>query len=119
MSGDRFHGRVSQAVNEIPWDVSRTLIERELLHYDLLQALDEVGLLNNLIFHGGTALRLCHGNPRLSEDLDFCTTSRLTEDTTLAVSPAIVHHLKSRYDLEVRCKPPKLRKAQEGINVLR
>ena len=49
----------------------RTIVEKELLHYELLHALDRGGWLNGLAFQGGTALRLCHGAPRLSEDLDF------------------------------------------------
>ena len=50
----------------------RAVIEKELLHYDLLFALDKYDLLDKLTFQGGTSLRLCYGAPRLSEDLDFC-----------------------------------------------
>lgn len=49
----------------------RAVVEKELLHYDLLFVLDRGGLLDNLTFQGGTALRLCYGSSRLSEDLDF------------------------------------------------
>jgi len=49
----------------------RPVIEKELLHCDILFGLDRAGLLDELTFQGGTALRLCYGSPRFSEDLDF------------------------------------------------
>ena len=39
----------------------RPVIEKELLHYDLLFCLDQEGILDQLTFQGGTSLRLCHG----------------------------------------------------------
>lgn len=48
-----------------------SVIERELLHYEIPQALEAKGLLEMLVFQGGTCLRLCHGADRYSEDLDF------------------------------------------------
>jgi hypothetical protein len=44
---------------------------REYLHHVLLRQLFERDLLNKLVFHGGTALRIVHDLPRFSEDLDF------------------------------------------------
>ena len=44
---------------------------KELLQYDILAAMQRAGFLDRLVFHGGTALRLCYGAVRLSEDLDF------------------------------------------------
>ena len=49
----------------------RTVIEKEILHYDILRAMSGAGSLKNLTFMGGTCLRDCHGSPRLSEDLSF------------------------------------------------
>jgi predicted nucleotidyltransferase component of viral defense system len=49
----------------------RPVIEKELLHYDILFSLDKEGLLDILTFQGGTSLRLCYGAPRFSEHLDF------------------------------------------------
>lgn len=49
----------------------RQVVEKELLHYEVFQALDGEGLLKGLVFQGGTALRLCRGSDRYSEDLDF------------------------------------------------
>ena len=47
------------------------IIEKELLHYELLHVLHRGGWLDTLVFQGGTSLRLIHGSPRLSEDLNF------------------------------------------------
>ncbi len=47
------------------------IVEKELLHYELLHVLNRGGWLDGLTFQGGPALRLCYGASRLSEDLDF------------------------------------------------
>lgn len=44
---------------------------REFLQHIVLRQLFERGLLDELVFHGGTALRIVHDLPRFSEDLDF------------------------------------------------
>ena len=47
------------------------VIEKELLHYEVLSALKESQVLDRTTFQGGTCLRLCYGGERFSEDLDF------------------------------------------------
>ena len=49
----------------------KVIVEKELLHYELLHVLNHGGWLDGLTFQGGTALRLCYGASRLSEDLEF------------------------------------------------
>src|SRR4051812_21744354 len=44
---------------------------KEAIHLHLLSALSEAGILRHVIFQGGTALHLCYGGERYSEDLDF------------------------------------------------
>jgi hypothetical protein len=44
---------------------------REFLQHLLLRQLFERDILERLVFHGGTALRILHDLPRFSEDLDF------------------------------------------------
>lgn len=51
----------------------RTAVEKELFHQDILRILRESGVIDNLVFMGGTCLRLCYDSSRLSEDLDFST----------------------------------------------
>lgn len=53
--------------------VARNLV-REYLQHVILRAAFERDLLEHLVFHGGTALRILHDLPRFSEDLDFHTT---------------------------------------------
>mgnify|MGYP007070116234 CR=1 FL=1 len=45
------------------------VIEKELIHYDVLFALEKLGLLERLVFHGGTCLRLCYGAQLMSHVL--------------------------------------------------
>jgi predicted nucleotidyltransferase component of viral defense system len=47
------------------------VIEKEILHHDIMHVLVEQGVLQQLTFIGGTSLRLCYNSSRLSEDLDF------------------------------------------------
>lgn len=49
----------------------RPVVEKELLHVEILTAMNAAGHLRHLAFKGDTCLRLCHGAVRFSEDLDF------------------------------------------------
>jgi hypothetical protein len=66
-----FEKLVDMAMDNPALTAMRPVVEKELLHYEIFQALDGEGLLKDLVFQGGTALRLCHGSDRFSEDLDF------------------------------------------------
>jgi predicted nucleotidyltransferase component of viral defense system len=44
---------------------------KEAIHLHLLSAMSDAGILRHAVFQGGTALRLCYGGDRYSEDLDF------------------------------------------------
>jgi predicted nucleotidyltransferase component of viral defense system len=54
----------------ISGEMEQNLI-KEAIHLHLLSALSEAGVLRHVVFQGGTALRLCYGGERYSEDLDF------------------------------------------------
>lgn len=84
----------------------RPVIEKELLHYDILFALDDAGLLDNLTFQGGTALRLCYGSKRFSEDLDFAGGSEFKTSDMASIKTCIEQYLSKRYQLEVMVKEP-------------
>ncbi|WP_422138569.1 nucleotidyl transferase AbiEii/AbiGii toxin family protein [Endozoicomonas sp. ALC020] len=47
------------------------VIEKEILHHDIVHVLVKQGAMQSLTFIGGTSLRMCHNSSRLSEDLDF------------------------------------------------
>ena len=72
-------------------DAKRAL-ESELLSMAVFDVIHRFALLpDDAVFIGGTALRLCHGSPRFSEDLDFHTPRLAPRDLdreTLAVEAA-------------------------------
>jgi predicted nucleotidyltransferase component of viral defense system len=56
--------------NGISGEMEQNLI-KETIHLHLLSALSDASVLRHVVFQGGTALRLCYGGERYSEDLDF------------------------------------------------
>lgn len=82
------------------------VVVKELIHYEILWSLDQAGLLRRLTFHGGTALRLCYGGSRLSEDLDFTGGPRFCRADVDGISDVVKSHLTDRYGLEVSVKDP-------------
>jgi len=98
----------------------RPVIEKELLHFDILFRLDQEGLLDALTFQGGTALRLCYGSPRFSEDLDFVGGVDFSGSQLEGLSQCLEHYIGRRYGLTVVVKEPaELRNepAYRGLNV--
>ena len=73
---ENFQVLVERAMTAGGRERMRPVIEKELLHYDILFALEMEDLLDTLTFQGGTALRLCYGSQRFSEDLDFVGAER-------------------------------------------
>lgn len=53
------------------------LIKQEHFEIEVLEHLNSKRLLTNLVFTGGTMLRLCWGLARYSVDLDFWVTKSL------------------------------------------
>lgn len=84
----------------------RVVVEKELLHHDILRVLSGVGLLTQLTFIGGTCLRTCYGSNRLSEDLDFTGGSDFTRDQLAAMSNILIESLKAKYGLEINVTDP-------------
>ncbi|MBB1439779.1 nucleotidyl transferase AbiEii/AbiGii toxin family protein [Shewanella sp. SG41-4] len=85
----------------------RSVIEKELLHYDILFALEKGGLLDKLTFQGGTSLRLCYGGNRFSEDLDFAGGKDFSSAMLADMKYCIEKYIGERYGLEVTVKEPK------------
>lgn len=78
------------------------VIEKELLHYEILNAMHSAGYLRNLVFKGGTCLRLCHGASRFSEDLDFSGGGILEDrDFTSGLEDTLRQRIAATYGLEV------------------
>lgn len=87
----------------------RPVIEKELLHYEILNAMMLEGLLKDIVFQGGTSLRLCHGAVRYSEDLDFSGGPGFTAERAGDIAGALRHHISDHYGLPVSVVPPKER----------
>lgn len=107
MASESFEALVERAMRIGGRAHMRPVIEKELLHHDILFALDRAGILEQVTFQGGTALRLCYGAQRFSEDLDFVTGPHLPESALHGIGTAIVEHIGARYGLAVRITPPK------------
>lgn len=113
---------VEQAMQVAGRQHMRPVIEKELLHYDILFSLEQAGLLQGLAFQGGTALRLCHGAPRYSEDLDFAGGQQFGGNELLAIKACIEEYIGERYGLDVQVKEPEALRAEpdyDGVRVNR
>ncbi|MEI8295280.1 MAG: nucleotidyl transferase AbiEii/AbiGii toxin family protein [Alphaproteobacteria bacterium] len=84
----------------------RVVVEKELLHHDILRVLSHNNLLTNLTFIGGTCLRCCYGGIRLSEDLDFTGGNDFTRDSLSAMGQVLTENLERKYGLLVKVTEP-------------
>ena len=102
-----FDSLVAKALKNRPDLASlRMVVEKELLHRDILQILSKNNLLKSLTFIGGTALRICYGNVRLSEDLDFTGGNDFSKDSLHAMGKILESSLKKKYGLHVVVSAP-------------
>jgi predicted nucleotidyltransferase component of viral defense system len=84
----------------------RVVVEKELLHHDVLREMSRAGLLKNLTFIGGTCLRACYGSTRLSENLDFTGGADFKRETLADMGRVLVKRLKAKYGLQVEVSEP-------------
>ena len=98
----------------------RAVVQKELLHYDILYCLEQAGLLGGLVFQGGTSLRLCYGADRYSEDLGFAGGRDVSSAQFARLKDCVETHVGGRYGLEVTVKEPQSHKkepARSGVTV--
>jgi predicted nucleotidyltransferase component of viral defense system len=74
---------------------------REYLQHVILRELFEQGVLDNIVFHGGTALRILFDLRRFSEDLDFHTLNKNEFYLEKVIKKLINHLPKQGYRLSV------------------
>lgn len=86
-----------------------TTVEKELLHYDIMAALSQSGLLTKLTFQGGTCLRMAYGSQRLSEDLNFVGGVDFSPEDYQDLAQVLIAYFEPRYGLNIRVKTPKER----------
>jgi len=82
------------------------VVEKELLHHDIIREMSVAGLLSNLTFIGGTCLRACYGSNRLSEDLDFTGGASFKRETLSDLGGVLVDRLYVKYGLRVEMSKP-------------
>jgi len=104
---ENFNALIERAMKDRKHFQMRPVIAKELLHYDILFALDNESLLDKLTFQGGTCLRLCYNASRFSEDLYFAGGKTLTTKTLIHIKSCLEHYIGARYGLEITIKEPK------------
>ncbi len=95
---------VNRTVGDSIFSHMRSAIEKELLIYNILFCLEQHGRLDDIVFQGGTLLRLGHGGERLSEDLDFVAGADFNPSDFSSVKPGIESFFIERYGLIVEVK---------------
>jgi predicted nucleotidyltransferase component of viral defense system len=99
---------VSEALKNKPeLNFSRTTVEKEILHHDILKILSENGFLTQLTFIGGTALRCCYNGQRLSEDLDFTGGKDFTKAQLSEMGKLLEKALFEKYDVPITVSEPR------------
>ena len=102
-----FDQTVAEALrNQQGLSVLRPVVEKELLHHDILREMGRFGLLSRLAFIGGTCLRACYGSRRLSEDLDFAGGADFSKDALAGFGEVLTESLAAKYGLPVAVSEP-------------
>lgn len=109
-----FHRIVTEAMQgQDRFAPIQAVVEKELLHHDILREMNEAGLLSRLVFIGGICLRACYGASRLSEDLDFTGGADFTREALADLGDVLTTNLQNKYGLRVEVAEP----VREGGNV--
>ncbi|WP_270296022.1 nucleotidyl transferase AbiEii/AbiGii toxin family protein [Eggerthella sinensis] len=101
-----FNAYAAQLAREQGRQTMAPVIEKELLHYEILRAMEEDGLLESLVLQGGTCLRLCYGALRYSEDLDFAGGFDFNADDLGTLKACIERALPERYRVVANVREP-------------
>lgn len=93
-------------INKPEFAPLRIVVEKELLHHEILRILSDNHLLAELTFIGGTCLRSCYGGIRLSEDLDFTGGSNFSRTSLIDMGQILIKELFNKYGLPVQVSEP-------------
>ena len=103
---------VEQALRKQPELIGlEDVVEKEILHHDIMFILHKEGLLQGLTFIGGTSLRLCYDASRLSEDLDFTAGLNFKSEKFSGLGDELKGYLEKKYGLNVSIYEPRLSKS--------
>ncbi len=84
----------------------RIVVEKELLHHDILRVMRDHSLTKDLTFIGGTCLRACYGGIRLSEDLDFTGGKDFSRTKLVSMGQILTQSLQDKYGVQVSVSEP-------------
>ncbi|OOE40041.1 hypothetical protein BZG00_06895 [Salinivibrio kushneri] len=99
--------QIRQIVQSNPDYASVTpVIEKEILHHDIMDVLIKQGVLQRLTFIGGTSLRMCYNSSRLSEDLDFNGGHDFKPSEFEGLESEIQTYIQNKYETEVWVNKP-------------
>ncbi|PVZ86369.1 nucleotidyl transferase AbiEii/AbiGii toxin family protein [Serratia sp. S1B] len=82
------------------------VIEKEILHHDIMDVLIKQGAMQRLTFIGGTSLRMCYNSARLSEDLDFNGGHDFKPSEFAGLESEIQTYIQNKYETEVWVNKP-------------
>jgi len=112
-----FDALVTEALKNQPHlSPLRIVVEKELLHHDILRVLRDNHLTAGLTFIGGTCLRACYGGVRLSEDLDFTGGSGFSRDSLSTMGLILTESLNAKYGLQVIVSEPIKDRDQQNVD---
>lgn len=114
-----FNEMVDLAMADSSLSAMRPVVEKELLHHEIFQALDGEGLLKSLVFRGGTALRLCRGSDRFSEDLDFAGGVNFSATSMQKIKQCVETRIGERFGLKVAVNNKSAKVGEDGIQHVR
>ncbi|WAJ69760.1 nucleotidyl transferase AbiEii/AbiGii toxin family protein [Catenovulum adriaticum] len=82
------------------------VIEKEILHHDIMNVLIKQGAMQTLSFIGGTSLRMCYNSARLSEDLDFNGGHDFKPSDFDGLEIEIQKYIQKKYETDVWVNKP-------------
>lgn len=82
------------------------VIEKEILHHDIIDVMIRHGAMQTLTFIGGTSLRMCYNSARLSEDLDFNGGHDFKPAHLDGLELEIQEYIQNKYETEVWVSKP-------------
>ena len=82
------------------------VIEKEILHHDIIDVMVKQGAMQSLVFIGGTSLRMCYNASRLSEDLDFNGGHDFKPAHFDGLEVEIQKYIHNKYETEVWVNKP-------------
>lgn len=104
---NKFDFLVSEVLKQnTDYSVLQPVVEKEILHHDILRIMNDENFLEKLVFMGGTCLRACYNSERLSEDLDFSSSFDFSKDDLIDFGKILREKISRKYDLDVTITEP-------------